>query len=837
MNENHDIVKVSVRSLVEFIFREGDITSGGMGARSTDLMQMGSRIHRKIQKSMGPGYESEVPLSVSIDITSPDSGDTFTLIIEGRADGIFYSDLTTASSSKTIGQGTVPAEKNIEQGIVPTKKSTDSQQNSPVIDEIKGVMRNIKKIKTPEKVHLAQAMCYAYMVLEDSPAEKIGVQITYANLETENIKRFLEIKHRSEVTEWFEDLITAYKSWAVYMYDWQKKRNASIFKLNFPYEFRPGQKELVAYTYKKIQASEKFFIQAPTGVGKTISTVFPSVKAMGEHIADRIFYLTAKTITRTVAEQCFSLLSENDLIFKPITLTAKEKLCILDKPACNPGECERAWGHFDRVNDAIYDMLTSEDRIDRETIIQYSEKHRVCPFEMSLDAALFADAVICDYNYVFDPNVHLKRFFDTGRQGQMILLIDEAHNLIDRAREMFSATLVKEDFLYVIRVLKKLEKEESKDKIKRHLKKYISTLEGINRAMLALKRECEKFEVIESIGTIGFKLLHAISEYDEIAKDYADRADIPEKDKILELFFDIRNFSYIYEELDDNYKIYTDYDEDGNFRLTLSCIEPGERIANVCENTQASVFFSATLLPIRYYKEQLGGKPEDAAIYAKSIFEPEKRKILIATDVTSTYKQRGPQMYSRIAMYIEKMVTAKRGNYIIFFPSYVFMDEVVDRVSLPDDITTLVQDRRMNETGREEFLSAFEGEAVVGFCVMGGVFSEGIDLPGDRLIGTAIVGTGLPMVCDINELYKDYFEEKYSDGFDYAYRYPGFSKVLQAGGRVIRTEEDRGIILLLDNRFLRSEYLRDFPKEWQNYERVSEDTISDKIVEFWSNSV
>lgn len=798
MSEEKEIVKISVRNLVEFVLREGDIVSGGSGARNTEAMQLGSKIHRKIQKSMGLGYEAEVSLFTLLNFTSKETGEDFTLKVEGRADGIFRDGDTV------------------------------------LIDEIKGVFLDVKELKEPICVHKAQAMCYAYMLAEKEDLPKIDVQVTYCNMETESIKRFQDSFTKMEITEWFMDLIDQYEKWAVYEYDWKKKRNASITKLEFPFAYRNGQKELAAMTYHTIAKKEKLFIQAPTGVGKTITTVFPSIKAMGEGISDRIFYLTAKTITRTVAEECFSLLEKQNLSFKPITITAKEKMCILDKVSCNPEDCVRAKGHYDRVNEAVYDMLTNESKLSREIILSYAEKHNVCPFEMGLDAALYADAVICDYNYAFDPNVYLRRFFASEKKGNMIFLIDEAHNLVERGREMFSARLVKEDFLSVKRIIKEQERHEKRPEVQYNLRKFEKSLEAANRCMLEWKHNCDEFEVLEDVGSFQFHLLRILANYELFAKDYKV---LPERETMLNFYFSVRNFSFFLDSLDDKYTIYTDYDKDRNFRVKLQCMDPSERLREVMERGRSAILFSATLLPIRYYKEQLAGKKEDGAVYAKSSFLPEQRKILIAKDVTSKYTRRGPEEYRKIACYIETFTTAKKGNYLIFFPSYSFMDEVITRLNLKENQRLLVQSPDMSEKEKEEFLLAFDADSeksVVGCCVMGGIFSEGIDLKEDRLIGAVIVGTGLPMVCNERELFKNYYDEMKGDGFSYSYLYPGINKVFQAGGRVIRTIEDKGAVLLLDERFLQRQYLDLFPREWFPYEVVNCKEMKEELEKFWA---
>ena len=797
MSEERTTVKISVRSLVEFIYRQGDITSSGSGTRDTEAMQLGSKIHRKIQKSMGLGYEAEVSLFELQKIKSKEYDEFFFLKIEGRADGILR------------------------------------EGDRVLIDEIKGVYLDVNELEEPVYVHKAQAMCYAYMVAEKEDLPEIGVQVTYCHMETEQIVRFEDTYTRDAIVAWFEELMRQYENWAVYEYDWKKKRDVSIRNLAFPFTYREGQKELAAVTYRTIEDKKKLFIEAPTGVGKTITTVFPAVKAMGEGLSDRIFYLTAKTITRTVAEDCFALLGEQELNFKPLTITAKEKLCVLEKISCNPGDCERAEGHYDRVNEAVYDMLVNEEKMTREIILAYAEKHQVCPFEMGLDAALFADAIICDYNYVFDPNVYLRRFFSSENKGDMVLLVDEAHNLVERGREMYSARLVKEDFLAVKRIVKATLRHEKRPEVQYLLRKFEKSLEAVNRCMLNWKHECDEFEVIDEVGMLEFQLLRVAGDYELFAKEYPV---LPERETLLGLYFDVRHFLAILENMDDRYRIYLDYDAERNFRIKLQCMDPSHCLGEVMERVRSTIFFSATLLPIRYYKEQLGGSEEDAAVYARSSFLPEQRKILIARDATSKYTRRGPAEYQKIADYIDAFVSAREGNYLVFFPSYVFMEQVAARLKEQKGRRLLVQSSDMREREREEFLEAFEEEtadSVVGCCVMGGIFSEGIDLREDRLIGAVIVGTGLPMVCNERELFKDYFERTKGSGFDYAYLYPGVNKVFQAGGRVIRTAEDKGAVLLLDERFLQRQYRELFPREWEEYQVVNVREMKEALREFW----
>ena len=791
MDENLPVIRISVRNLVEFILREGDIDNRTGGGQDPENMQMGSRIHRKIQRQMGSDYQAEVPLKTEIVC------DGFTLKIEGRADGLIH-----------------------------TKEQV-------MVDEIKGVLRELDRVQEPAGIHLAQAKCYASMVAEQEGVDEIGVQMTYCQMETEEVKRFQYSYQSNELKVWFDEVIRQYKKWAKFQIEWRKARNASIKGIEFPFPYRKGQRELAVSVYRTILRKKKLFIQAPTGVGKTISTVFPAVKAVGEELGEKIFYLTAKTITRTVAEDCFELLGKQKLLFKTLTITAKEKMCVMDTVSCNPGECERAKGHYNRVNEAVYDMLIHEHKMSRDMIEKYAEKHQVCPFEMALDAALFADAVICDYNYVFDPNVYLRRFFSTEKKGNMVLLVDEAHNLVERGREMYSARLVKEDFLAVKKIVKAMERHEKRPEVHYILRKFEKSLEAANRVLLAWKKECDEFEVISDAGMLEFALLRVAGDYELVAKEYPV---LPERDTILSLYFDVRRFLAVLEKFDESDRIYLDYDEERKFRIKIQCMDPSGCLKEVMERVQSTIFFSATLLPIRYYKEQLGGEKEDAAVYAKSVFLPEQRKVMIARDVTTKYTRRGAAEYEKIAAYIDSFISAKEGNYLLFFPSYRFMDEIVTRLPNRENQKILVQMPEMREREREEFLEAFSEEtdkSVIGCCVMGGIFSEGIDLKEECLIGAVVVGTGIPMVCHERELFKDYYEEKKGDGFSYAYLYPAVNKVFQAGGRVIRTINDKGAILLLDERFMQKQYQDLFPREWYPFDVVNCEKMKELLAEFW----
>ena len=793
-------IRVSVRNLVEFILRSGDIDNRRGAMADKDAMQMGSRLHRKIQGKMGADYHAEVPLRTQIDC------DGFLLVVEGRADGIFEQDGQT------------------------------------VIDEIKGVFRDVERMEEPDPVHLAQARCYACIYAEQQNLEKIGVQMTYANLDTEEIRRFSSSYTRSELEEWFTHLTEAYQKWAQMQLEWKTERKASIGKTVFPYPYREGQKELASAVYRTIWHGKKLFIQAPTGVGKTLSTVFPAVQAVGQELGDKIFYLTAKTITRTVAEEAFSLLKKQGLHYKVLTLTAKEKICFCEEPDCNPEKCPYAKGHFDRVNDAVYELLTSYEEnsanYSRERIMEQAEKWKVCPFEMALDVSLWSDAIICDYNYVFDPQAKLKRFFAEGVKGDYLFLIDEAHNLVERGREMYSATLYKEDFLEVKRFLKPFSR------------KAVAALERGNKYLLEWKRECGEYTLLSNIDSFALNLFNVSHALEQLLEDRESVMNRPSTDseieegkkKTLDFYFQVRAFLEIYEELDDSYEIYVQHDREGRFALKLYCIHTADKIGQCLEKGRASILFSATLLPVQYYMELLSGKPEDYAVYAKSTFDPAKKKVLLGLDVSTKYTRRTPAEYQKIASYIRQITDSRQGNYLVFFPSYKMMTAVraYFEAEMQDDTEILEQNMHMSEAQREEFLEQFqerESGTLIGFCVMGGIFGEGIDLKKDRLIGAIVVGPGLPQVCNEREILKQYYDRRDMDGFDHAYRYPGMNKVMQSAGRVIRTDEDTGVIVLLDERFGQAQYRSSFPREWADYETCTLRNVKEKLERFWKGCI
>lgn len=846
-------IRISVRNLVEFVLRHGDIDNRHK-ASPDNAMQEGGRIHRMIQRRMGAGYQAEVSLKYT------QENEKYLLVVEGRADGILR-----------------------EEGQV-------------TIDEIKGTYRELARMKGPMPLHIAQAKCYGYMYGVQNKIPLLRIRMTYCNMPSEEIRYFYQEYTFAELEEWFQELIRSYVRWADYTWEWSRLRESSIQGLSFPFPYREGQKELAANVYRTIYHGRKLFLEAPTGVGKTISTIYPAVQAMGKGMGKKLFYLTAKTITRTVAEDTLALLRKKGLHFKSVILTAKEKICFMEETECNPEYCPYARGHYDRINEAVFDLLTARESFSREVVEEYAQKHQVCPFEMCLDMSLFSDAVIGDYNYLFDPHACLRRFFSENTGGEYLFLIDEAHNLLERGREMYSAALWKEQFMELRRELKRtILSETSKMRKKSEIKgqidlkmtdfmtqesvfareedsvdqtsiksisgtyggksilvkggygeKLLYHLEKCNKELLSLKREGGQCRVVEDIDAFSQPLIRLQG----VLEDYLSEQDedMPVRKSLLEFYFEISHFLTIYELLDENYVKYTQLGEDGSFLMKLFCVNPRENLKSCMLRGRSTILFSATLLPIQYYKKLLGGDEEDYEVYARSVFDPARKGLFIANDVTSKYSRRSEEEFFNLARYIEEIVRARSGNYMVFCPSYAFMRTLYEIYSEnfgAGGRQCILQNEAMSEADREDFLARYTDggelsareDALIGFCVLGGIFGEGIDLKNDSLIGVIIVGTGIPQVCFERELLKEYFDGQGESGFDYSYRYPGMNKVLQAAGRVIRTMEDVGVIALLDHRFLQFAYQRMFPREWDQFETVTVNTIGERVEQFWNRTI
>jgi len=761
-------VKLSVGKMVGLLMRCGDIDSRYAGK---SVMLDGAKMHRKIQKAMGEHYQKEVSLSLLL------CKNEFGIELFGRADGLILSG----------GEVTV--------------------------DEIKTTVRPLETVDNGNNMHWAQAKCYAYMYMKglENPPESITVQLTYCQIDTQEIKRYTKSETLDELEIFVEGLIEKYIFLLEYEMKHKEKRNLSLEALEFPFKsYRKGQRKLAAAVYRTVESENHLFACAPTGTGKTVSTIFPTLKAMGRDMCDKLFYLTAKTITRQAAQDTFELLKKTDknLCFKYITLTAKDKICFCEQTKCNPENCKYAKGHYDRVNDAVFDTLDSEEALTREIVEKYAKKYSVCPYELSLDLAEWADAVVCDYNYVFDPVVYLHRFFGDENTDRFVFLIDESHNLPDRAREMYSAPISKGTVYEAIKLFSN----------KRY--KVYKKLQNVNKYFIELRNQIavNKYLTEKEKPEELYKLL---SELTSVCDEWlAENEGHPAFEKMLEIYFSALFFIQIYETCNESYITISQLDRD--VTVTLFCIDPSQRLAEKYQLARAVIFFSATMTPISFYREVLGGKEDFSGLRIQSPFDRDKLKLSICDSISTKYIHR-EKSAEKITDSIYDFIKEK-GNYIAYFPSYSYMKQIFESfVEKYPEVTVLLQKTGMSEEEKEEFLGRFDvknTETLLGFCVLGGIFSEGIDLKGNRLNGAVIVGVGLPKISPVQDVIKDYYNQKGGKGYEYAYMYPGMNKVLQAAGRVIRTESDTGAVLLIESRFTTQSYLALFPEHWRGFEVV-----------------
>ena len=780
------LLKTSVRELVAFVFRSGDLDKSSFSA--TERMVEGTRGHQKVQNARPEEYQAEVPVSYLVDF------DDIALEISGRIDGLLAD----------------------ENGAV-------------LVEEIKTTEADVDADTADNPVHWAQARVYAFIVAADNNLDSVDVQLTYLQLDTGKRREDRRTFSSEDLADFFAGLIEKYLHWARIYHQWCLKRDNTLDGLEFPFpEYRPGQRDLAVTAYRTIEQETRAYAQAPTGIGKTISTLFPAVMAMGKGHAEKIFYLTAKTIGRTVAEKAIDDLRQSGAHLKSLTLTARDKICF--KPnggtSCDPEQCEYAQGYYDRLNDALEDIF-DEDAFTRNIIEGYAQKHTVCPFEFSLDLSQWSDIIICDYNYVFDPRAHLKRFFQDDR-GRYAFLIDEAHNLVDRAREMFSADLYKSAIHDLRRSASKTHPELAKK------------LGALNKHFVQLGKKVEKEGDGESwinqqLSTDLLALIHNFLREAEKVMAQGGTG-ILFWDELVEFYFSALGFERIGELYDEHYTAYAEK-QGKEVRFRLFCLDPSKNIRDALVRGSAAVFFSATLSPLEYFRDLLGGEEGDHLLRLDSPFPPEHLRLMLADHIETTYKKRG-ETYGDVAESIAALIAQRSGNYLAFFPSYLYMGEVAELfVAANPDVETLVQESGMSEREREAFLAVFDESnpsTTVGFAVMGGIFGEGIDLVGERLVGAVVVGVGLPQICLERDLIKHHFDQREIPGFEYAYTYPGMNRVLQAAGRVIRTDRDRGAILLVDRRFGQNRYRRLFPPSWHDAQSVRDPgQIARELKDFW----
>lgn len=800
-NTDNCAVELSVRELCVMAHKSGSLDAAAPH-RSIQAMQKGGELHRSLQKSE-KNYRAEVFLRH----TTVYHGISYT--VEGRADGVIEEN----------GEVTVEEIKTTRGRSFATGARGDA---------------------------FSQLRCYAHFIAESQHLKKIKLRMRLVNSDSGEIRDACSEATAEELYAFYCSLLDRIEPFAREEILRREERIPSVRYIGFPYPHkREGQTELAEGCFRAIRKGKRLFAQAPTGIGKTMSTLYPAVKAMGEGLCERIFYLTPKVSTRREAFAAAAKLFEAGASLRTVILHAKEQMCLREGGCrvggvskCNAADCPYAKGYYDRVDAALFALLGAKHGFTRGLITQAARQYRICPYELSLDLSEFCEIIICDYNYVFDPTVYLRRYFDPseGERGEYVFLVDEAHNLPDRARDMYSMKLSAEPFeaLYA-RV------DPQADAVLEE------ALGGFLIAMRGLSRLCTENRQKNEDGTeSGYYLnrepLLRFNEAVSAVKGKLEQLQRkcpthPYAEQLTVLIGDLRRFLAMTEYYDSRFLTYIEL-LCGKVSVQLFCLDPAGLLDAAMNRARSTVLFSATLTPTDYFVDVLGGGTQAQTVELPSPYDPSRLCVTVASGVSTRMEERH-KSYRKIATLIAATVSARAGNYIVYFPSYDYMERVLEQfLDKYPKVPHIVQQRNMRAQERDAFLNYFkedEGKLRVGFCVLGGSFSEGVDLPGSRLIGAIVVGVGIPGLSNERNMLRDYYENKCERGYDYAYTYPGMNRVLQAAGRVIRDEADRGVVVLIDDRYADEPYLHLYPKHWESIvAALDPSALARRLQLFWS---
>ena len=800
-NPDNCTIETSVRSLCALACKSGDIDSRRKSGNQQ--MILGGELHRKLQAEAGGYYNPEVTLY------NTTLFDGVYYSVSGRADGIIRT----------------------EQGLC--------------VDEIKCV-RSYEFYMPPRSAHLCQLKCYAYFLCVRDELDVVDARLTYYNVDKNKIKYFNYRFTKAELKKFYLSLLLEASFFAGLHIHRHLDVLPKAARAVFPYsQLREGQEMMIRESYCAIKRSKRIFIEAPTGTGKTISSIFPALRALGEGRADKIFYLTAKASTRREAYAAAAKLFRSGVAIKAIVLNSKENMCRCKsslgsaRNLCNPDDCPFARGYYDRVNGALRELLSEMNGYPSKAILSVAEKYAICPYELSLDLSEYCDIIICDYNYAFDPSVYLRRYFsDEGKREKYVFLIDEAHNLADRARDMYSAELRLSDFTAVNGLLTENDGDIT------------SCILSVISAFQPLRKLCRDNVFKDGNGEDrGFFMSRSpLSHFTEELESFRKKCDTWLRknehheiyDQAYALASAVRKYLCVSEYFDKGFLCYVELGG-GDITVKTYCLDPSAVMNGLLARACSAVMFSATLTPSEYFCDVLGSAKGSVSVSLPSPFEPENLCVAVADFVSTRYEDRDASIQKYVCA-IAATVSAKAGNYIVYFPSYDCLEKVkkVFCKKYPQ-VETVVQERGMRSSEKEAFLSKFKedkGRLRVGFCVLGGAFSEGVDLPGSRLIGVIVIGVGLPGLSNERNIIKEYFDVDSGCGYDYAYTYPGMNNVLQAAGRVIRTDSDKGVVVLVDDRYATPKYRGLFPKHWRNIQYAGNfSSLAEIARRFWKNKV
>ncbi len=680
---------------------------------------------------------------------------------------------------------------------------------------------------------------YVYSSIEG--LDSVELCVTYINEASGDVATRVEKVGRKDLEKFFNKCVNSVGIYARPEVERVTERLPSMKKLAFPYSaVRDGQGELVRSVYRCLARGTSLYACAPTGTGKTVSVIYPALRLLGEGRHEKVFYLTPKTTTAAAARDCLELFAREGAKIRGMVLTSKERSCPMSlacrrrRSACPYAECNRLADATLTLYNLGITVVTLGD------VSRVASEYSVCPYELELSYSELCDVVICDINYLFDPRAYIRRFFDAG--GRYAFLIDEAHNLAERAREMYSAeistaelrALAESELIPPLSPVGAAAQSTSKslyDTLFPYLKEEIrldkdgkeigaTHLSDVPGELYSIFREHELL--------LSEELHRAYSAKDE---DAEGRVEL-----LRQKYYETKRVCDALAAFDSSYKLFLFY-EGCEIRIKLFCVDTGSTVRAILGKGRGAVFFSATLSPLDYYKSILGGDGTSEIIEVRSPFNPECLSVSIMDKISTRYSER-ERTLPAVSRVIAATLSARRGKYMVFAPSFEYLEGLARdfRAKYPK-IKILEQRRDMSAKEKADFLDSFSSESegyLVGFCVMGGIYSEGIDLVGDSLIGAVVVGIGMPSLSYEREAMAEYYEEKYEAGKQYAYIYPGMNRVLQAAGRVIRREEDRGVIVLIDDRFDDPIYKKSIPSLWRGMEYVGDaKELNERLREFW----
>lgn len=751
--------------------------------------QEGIAGHQLLASARPEGFQAEVPVEYEY------RWQNLHLTVHGRIDGLIFT----------------------ETGII--------------VEEIKTTYLQVDNLKEiPYPLHLTQIQIYLYFIMCQYPHLEITGRLTYLNLEDLSERSFPVTLTLNQARDNFEVLAQKYLTYQKENSRWLETRNHSLRGLVFPFpQLRPGQEELIKTVNQALQQEQDLFIEAATGIGKTISVLFPSLMHLAtSKLIRRIFFLTAKTAGKDILRKTLNLLNENGLRLRSVFIEAKERICLSPGSQCH--SCPYTANYYEKI-ESVLPKLLFQELITPELITSIAQQEQLCPFELSLDSALNADLIICDYNYLFDPGVYLRRFFLSPGKRDSLFLIDEAHNLVNRGREMYSASLSQKDLeSWAIQL----------EPIKPELADYARKIGAIfDEYHCELEENHQQSLLLTSLNPLLEPTLEQWIAF--LEKTIRQTPLSISRDQMLDIYFELTKFMRIIPLINRNYAIYVK-SENHNLTLKILCLNPGPQLRKRLDMGRSAIFFSATLSPHQYFRQLLGGNEDALQIRLPSPFPKENRLYLHVPGIDTRYRARSKSLPKLIEC-ITTTVLSHTGNYLAFFPSYAYLQMVFPllREHLKGQTLVYAQFPGMTGKTKEQFLSNLfrkhPNQSKLGLAVLGGSFSEGIDLPGEQLIGVIIIGLGMPMVNEEQELIRMYFDEWSNSGFFYAYLIPGLIKVIQAAGRVFRTSEDTGVVMLVDDRFADERYQQLLPPDWFLSGRsFSDPEYQETLKEFWNNA-